>query len=162
MKMVSLFKASVLALAIAGASGTGYGSLMTGVETYQKAVALSQSALGKSPVATPTSDAHEDLFLPLPEYIFAWVLGKDCLINRIGSQPSDPFRKLQGKISDWARVIGEHNDETVVPIIVRVPDSPWDLEETLAALRKHALFYVTDAHTGFIEHEFMIWGENAG
>jgi hypothetical protein len=59
-------------------------------------------------------------------------------------------------------VLGGDDDEIVVSIIVRVPDSPWELEETLAALRKHALFYVTDAHTGFIEPEFMVWGDSAG
>ncbi|NWA32703.1 hypothetical protein HX817_14225 [Pseudomonas sp. C6002] len=160
MKIVSFFRASVLALAIAGASGTGYGSLMTGVSTYQKSVEWSQSVLTKAPMATSASDHQDDQAITRHEYIFAWVLGKDCWINKIGPCRSDPFRSLQGKLSDWARVVGDHADEVVVSLIIKVPDNPWELQETIAALGKHTLFYAPDAHTGFIEPAFIVRGNN--
>ncbi|MFJ4587889.1 hypothetical protein ACIP1Z_11355 [Pseudomonas moraviensis] len=162
MKIVRFFKASVLALAIAGASCTGYGSLMTGVETYKKAVELSQTVMAKSPAATSSGGKQDNLPITRNEYIFAWVLGKDCWINQIGLMPTDPFRSLQAKLSDWTRVLGDHDDETVISLIIKVPDNPWDLQETLAALQKHSLFYAPDAHTGFIEPTLIVRGANMG
>lgn len=162
MKALRLFRTSVLALAIAGASGTGYGTLMTGVETYQKAADFTQTIWAKSPIAKSPDPGQQDQPLTQNEYIFAWVLGRDCYLNHFGGVQKDPAKKLQSAIEAWSRVPSYDDDEVVISLIIKVPDNPWDLAGTLDALHKHSFMYITDAHTGFMEASHRRFGLNRG
>ncbi|MBJ2271240.1 hypothetical protein JFT60_28080 [Pseudomonas sp. MF6772] len=156
--IMNFARASILALSIGAAISGGFAAANSGVETYKKAVEMSQAHWASAPQMMPSDKKPSDQILLRANYIYAWVLGPDCLINKIRTPPIDPWKSLQVKIEEWARIPGVYSDNAVITIVIKVPDAPGDVTALVEALKSHSFLYAPDAGTGFLEAPYLFKG----
>jgi hypothetical protein len=144
------FAASVLALAITGIAASGFKAITSGAETYRRAVEFSQNQLSSTPKLMPIKD-HDDPQILQSRFIFAWVLGVNCIINRVRSTHIDPWALLKKELAgaEWTRPISLYpKDEDVITVIIKMPEAPWEAIPVLSAVRRHSFLFAVEDGSG--------------
>lgn len=160
MRFLSFAQASVLALAISGAATGGFNAINSGVDMYQKAVGLSEAHWSTTPKMKPVNVMPDDQLLISGNYIYAWVIGRDHLFSRLSKSRQSPLDELRSKGDAFIRLPGDYDDESVVTLIFRVPETPWDAQQMISTIKRHSFFYAVDAGTGFIEIPYFFRGDS--
>ncbi|WP_312722402.1 hypothetical protein [Stutzerimonas kunmingensis] len=161
MGAASIFKAAMLAMAIAGASAEGTAALTLGIEAYKEVVNVSQSLYETRPAFRSPEEIEEDLAVR-PAFLIAFVLGRDCLLNR--PFRADPWAALKAKLAgaQWQRVSHCEMDDQVISIMISTPPAPWELLPLLSALREHSFIFAVDDGSGFFSPANTFSGANRG
>lgn len=158
MRFSAAAKASVLALSIAAATATGMSATRSGIDVYQRAVEFSQAHWDKTPALKPSSITPDDQLLSAGTYIYAWVLGPESLLNRLFPQRISSLDAIRADTDCYVRIPSDHDDEQVVTLAFKMPDSPWDARALIDTIRRYSIFYTIDVGTGFIEIPFLFAG----
>lgn len=146
-----IFKALALSVAIASVSVVGFGATRSAIEAYEKAEQVVISMQEGKYFKAPASDADVDLSVMAPKFIVAFVLGKNAIKLPRQVHDYNPLGKLTSLLSSCEYAIKKSisDDGLVHVLVIRVPDTMWDIEQTIHSVRSHALVYAIDDGSGY-------------
>lgn len=161
MGAASIFQAAILAMAIAGASAEGTAALTLGMEAYKEVVSVSELLYESRPAFRSPEDIEEELAVR-PAFLIAFVLGRDCILNR--PLRLDPWAALKERLAgaQWQRISHWERDDQVISIVISAPPAPWELLPLLTALKEHSFIFAVDDGSGFFSPANTFAGDNKG
>lgn len=165
LRPAKFFAASVLALAIVSAAVPGYKAVASVDLAYKQAVEIAQVLDHGRPTLKPMQKEKDLPDVPVGKFIFAFVTGADCVLNKVRRQPSDPWGTLQKQLGsfEWGRVASIYPpDLNIIPIVIKVPEAVWELPDLIDLLKRHSLFYSVDDGSGYFSNTNTFFGSSKG